>query len=546
MLPVYVMKSIRYTVVFFALSGLAFFLIFFVYLFIFERNMLLNAGDYYVKMTFYLSTSLLDKGKDTDNIEGRLKIITDNFNIKKKWNIINIFIFKKDYKFLLEPYGTYEFFLPSCRPVEGDNKKDNCMELFIRDAEINKNKDEKKLYTGTEIKIFGDTISHEEQTVEVYTIYNSEIDGYISLIWPKSNINSLVIEWILLPILIVFTFFLVASLWIVYYLVSKTLRPLEILSRQIQRLPDYDFASGDTTEIKSYLPVEMNNEIGELARTFSFVIDELDVNIKKLIDTTAENERIESELSVAREIQLGSLPTNFPLFVEKEVEIYAYLLPAREIGGDLYDFFVIDDEHICFTVGDVAGKGVPAALFMVIAKKIIGSNSIKGQDKLSPGKIMDYLNEILCKENPSATFITLFIGILNVKTGSMCYANGGHVPPIFSNFSGETSAFYRKEISGPVVGVIPGIRYKDITEPLHPGGTVFLCTDGVTEAMNKEEELFGDQQLLENFMCMKEKSCKEVVEGILYEVRKHADGEPQSDDIAMMMIRWRGAVDRLG
>lgn len=511
--------------------------------------MLLNARDYYVKMTFYLSTSLLDKGKDTDNIKDRLRIITDNFNIKTKWNIINIFIFKKDYNFLLEPYGTYEYFLSSCRVVEGDNDKDNCMELFIRDAEINKNKDEKKLYKGSKIKIFRDTSSHEEQTIEVYTIYHSEIDGYISLIWPKSNISSLVIEWILLPIFIVFTFFLFASLWIIYYLVSKTLRPLEILSQQMHLLPDYDFASGDTKEIKNSLPIEINNEIGELARTFSFVIDKLDINIKKLIDTTVKNERIESELSVAREIQLGSLPTNFSLFVEKEVEIYAYLLPAREIGGDLYDFFIIDDEHICFTVGDVAGKGVPAALFMVIAKKLISSNPIKGEGKTSPGKTMDYLNEILCKDNPSATFITLFIGILNVKTGAMCYANGGHVPPIFSDLDGETSAFYRKEISGPVVGVIPGIHYKDITVSLQPGGTVFLCTDGVTEAMNKEEELFGDQQLLENFMRMKdikEKSCKEVVEGILYEVKKHADGEPQSDDIAMMMVRWRGAVDRLG
>ncbi|MGB5687358.1 MAG: SpoIIE family protein phosphatase [Candidatus Electrothrix sp.] len=259
--------------------------------------------------------------------------------------------------------------------------------------------------------------------------------------------------------------------------------------------------------------------------------------IEEIIETTASNERMESELNLAREIQLGTLPTNFPF----EPEVYAYLVPAREVGGDLYDFFFIDNNHLCFTVGDVAGKGVPAALFMVIAKKLISNNAHLGGAHLSPANIMTQINEMLYRDNPNATFVTLFIGILNVQTGVLRYSNGGHVPPIFS--SCDNDPCYKKELSGPVVGVIPGIIYKDISISLQSGEAIFLCTDGVTEAMNEDDKLFGDKRLLDDFIRLKDSSCKEVVDGILQEVRHHAGTTPQSDDIAMMMIRWCSEIE---
>jgi sigma-B regulation protein RsbU (phosphoserine phosphatase) len=174
---------------------------------------------------------------------------------------------------------------------------------------------------------------------------------------------------------------------------------------------------------------------------------------------------------------------------------------------------------------------------MVIAKKLINNNAHHARDEdMSPAKIMEQVNEIIYQDNPNSTFVTLFIGILNVATGELRYANGGHVPPIFMDCSSEP--YYRKDLSGPVVGVIPGIKYKEISTVLSPGGAVFLCTDGVTEAMNEADELFGDPRLLEDFAGIKDKSCKEAVEAILHEVRTHAGTAPQSDDIAMLMVRW--------
>ncbi|MCI5121377.1 MAG: serine/threonine-protein phosphatase, partial [Candidatus Electrothrix sp. AUS4] len=191
--------------------------------------------------------------------------------------------------------------------------------------------------------------------------------------------------------------------------------------------------------------------------------------------------------------------------------------------------------HLCMTVGDVAGKGVPAALFMVTAKKLI-KNIASSQKAFSPGDIMTQLNGMLCQDNPNATFVTLFVGILHVKTGAFWYANGGHVPPIVTQHNKEP--FYSKKLSGPVVGVIPDVIYKDILIRLKPGESIFLCTDGVTEAMNIKDQLFGDARLLEEFTRIQDTSCKEIIEGILHEVREHAGQAPQSDDIAMMMIRW--------
>ena len=326
-------------------------------------------------------------------------------------------------------------------------------------------------------------------------------------------------------------FILLAALGIMLFSTKKItsqefIRPAENLVRHIAK------ESANEPSPLPDLPAQWIPWFNEISRIFT----ENRNLIKEIIETTAAKERIESELNVAREIQMGTLPTDFTFEPEhKELDIYAYILPAREVGGDLYDFFFVDEEHLCFTLGDVAGKGVPAALFMVITKELISNNVLLGN--LSPADVMTWINEMLYRGNPSAMFVTLVIGIMNVKTGIVHYANGGHVPPIFVG-CGENAPCYKKELSGPVVGVIPGVTYKDISVTLQPGEAFFLCSDGVTEAMNEEEKLFGDKRLLENFTRMKDSSSREAIEGVLREVRKHAGNAPQSDDIAMMMIRW--------
>ncbi|MCK5437002.1 MAG: CHASE2 domain-containing protein [Desulfobulbaceae bacterium] len=257
---------------------------------------------------------------------------------------------------------------------------------------------------------------------------------------------------------------------------------------------------------------------------------------KRAIQRDREIERIESELNVAREIQLGILPKVFPPFPEHaEFDIFANLIPAREVGGDFYDFFFIDKEHLCFTIGDVSDKGVPAALFMAITRTLVKNSA---QHLTSPSDIMNSINQILYSDNPKVMFVTLIIGILNVRTGTVRYANGGHNPPILIR-RGD-GAEYKKDISGLVVGVMPGLNYKETTVTLGPDDAMFLYTDGVTEAMNDKGLFFSDERLLKELALFQHEPVDEVLAKILQNIRKHAGSAPQSDDIAMMMIRYNG------
>ena len=256
---------------------------------------------------------------------------------------------------------------------------------------------------------------------------------------------------------------------------------------------------------------------------------------KQAFQITKEMERIDVELNLAREIQMGILPKVFPPFPEHdEFDIFAYLIPAKAVGGDLYDFFFIDKDHLCFTLGDVADKGVPAALFMVITRTLVKNSA---QFSLSPADMMSKINRILCLDNPRTMFVTLIIGILNVRTGEVLYARGGHNRPILIRHGG--SVHYMEDVSGPALGVVPEASYKKISVTLGADDAIFLYTDGVTEAMNEKGELFTDERLLEVSRAFQHATVKEMIVGILQEVRKHTGPRPQSDDIAMMMIRYR-------
>ncbi len=244
--------------------------------------------------------------------------------------------------------------------------------------------------------------------------------------------------------------------------------------------------------------------------------------------------RIESELNVAREIQRGVLPKVFPPFPDQKfVDLFADYIPAREVGGDLYDFFFMDEDHLCFTIGDVSDKGVPASLFMVITRTLIKNLASFCS---SPADLMIRINNILCMDNPRALFVTLFIGILNLKTGKVTYANGGHNLPVI--FSAKQGIIFKQGISGPVVGAMEELPYTDLSFTLEPGDGIFLYTDGVTEAMDKEQKVFSDGQLLQVCSGLGKESATQIVTAVLSQVELHVGTAPQSDDIAMMMLRF--------
>lgn len=247
-------------------------------------------------------------------------------------------------------------------------------------------------------------------------------------------------------------------------------------------------------------------------------------------------ERINSELNVAKNIQMGFLPSDDqPVFNQKEFEISADLIPARQVGGDLYEFFFIDDDHLCFAIGDVSGKGVPASLFMVITKILIKNSTVPD---VTPGEIITKVNQSLSRENSGTMFVTLIIGVLNIHTGQIKYSNGGHNPPVL--IRQDEIVECRHKIKNPIVGFSPDIKYNEHSIDLKADDTLLLYTDGITEAMNEKELFFTSERLIE--ICRKHAMApvRDIVSGVIGAVETFSANAPQSDDIAVLGIRYRG------
>ncbi|HCY88194.1 MAG TPA: hypothetical protein DHV36_23860 [Desulfobacteraceae bacterium] len=372
-----------------------------------------------------------------------------------------------------------------------------------------------------------------------YTSYFKPLGWYIGITVPVSEImepvNALTTKQSALIAIILFL-----SILFTAWLVSRISKPLNILAARVKEFSDEDLTREDAPEDTyiNTLAGQYKDEVGRLAQAFVFMKKELRDNIRQLIETTAENERINGELNVAKSIQLGLLPKIFPPFPERsDLGIYASLEPAKEVGGDLYDFYFVDDNKLCFTIGDVSGKGVPASLMMAITKTLIKTSSGKHAD---PADIMIEVNEAIAGDNPQSLFVTLFIAILDLDTGKVAYSNGGHNPPILISRTGGCR--YVKESSGPVVGIMDGIPYKPLSLTLEPGDALFLYTDGVTEAQNPAEEFYSDHTLLEKVSALVDNTCQETVLSIKSDLKTFADVAPQYDDIAMLMVRYRGEV----
>ena len=281
--------------------------------------------------------------------------------------------------------------------------------------------------------------------------------------------------------------------------------------------------------------VSGDDEVGALSSAFSTMKESLKDYIGRLTETTAAKERIESELKIAHDIQMGILPKIFPPLPDlDELDLFAVIEPAKEVGGDFYDFFQIDDIHICFIIADVSGKGVPASLFMAVARTLIKSTARKG---ITPDEILRRVNNELSADNENCMFATIFCGVLNLVTGELLYANGGHNPPVYIPKNGAASFF--PSSGGLVVGVMEEAVYRCDRLPLVPGDRLFFYTDGVTEAMNPQDEQFSGERLLHGLSGIHETPVRETLYMILDAIHAHAGAAPQSDDITMMIVQLR-------
>ena len=241
----------------------------------------------------------------------------------------------------------------------------------------------------------------------------------------------------------------------------------------------------------SQLDIHTGDEIEALYEAVKKMEIDIDQFIVHISTITAEKERIGAELNVATQIQADMLPRIFPAFPERpEFDIYASMTPAKEVGGDFYDFFLMDDDHLALVIADVSGKGVPAALFMVIAKTLIKNHA---QNRETPGSVFTQTNEQLCEGNDAGLFVTAWMGVLEISTGKFVYVNAGHNPPLLKRAGGQFE--WLRSRPGFVLAGMEGVRYRENTLQLEPGDTLYLYTDGVTEATDAGQQLFGEERL---------------------------------------------------
>ncbi len=261
----------------------------------------------------------------------------------------------------------------------------------------------------------------------------------------------------------------------------------------------------------------------------------------RLIEAYVEKERMEEALKLAHDIQMSMLPKIFPPFPERhEFDIFAAIAPAKEVGGDLYDFFFIDDDHLCFAIGDVSGKGVPASLFMALTKTLFKATAGNGG---TPGEILARLNAEICRDNESCMFVTLFCAILNIRTGQVDYSNGGHNLPYYLHHSGVTPL---ENPGGRALGVMEQSAYMSGRMVLSPGEALLLYTDGVTEAMDSRDRLYSDQRLEQFLASNRDSSPRQIIDDLVSDVRHFAGGAPQSDDITVLALLYFGTTKKIG
>ncbi len=338
---------------------------------------------------------------------------------------------------------------------------------------------------------------------------------------PKQELFRVLIQ----HVVIVFALFMLAGIFISMLLYTGLKKYID---KPINKLTELAHEIGEgnlNTEIKIEKPLEF----AQLAKTFNTMAHDIR-------DIAKERQSIESELSLAKEIQASSIPSVFPPFPDRaEFDIYAGMDAAKEVGGDFYDFYFIDDKNFMFLIADVSGKGIPAALFMMTTKTLI--NYI-AQSGLSPKEMIETINRNICENNKQGFFITMLVGIVNIETGKVTFINCGHNPPLIMHKDSDYK--YLELDSNIVLGAFDSAEYNISEGFLSPGDTVCIYTDGITEAININDEQFGEDRLLETINQFKGQDVQTTQLGIKAKVKEFAQGVAQSDDMTMLTFRYNG------
>ena len=281
--------------------------------------------------------------------------------------------------------------------------------------------------------------------------------------------------------------------------------------------------------------VKNNNEVGLLSDNIAELAREIDEYTAENIRLAGERERVAAELDMAKNIQAGQIPSSFPAFPDRtDFEIYASMTPAKEVGGDFYDFFLIDEDHLALVIADVSGKGIPAALFMMMSKMLINNFASMG---LEPAEVLRRANEKICENNEQKMFVTVWLGILEISTGKIIASNAGHEYPIIKQPDGSFELF--KDKHSFVVGGDEGMKFRQYEFTLGKGGTLFVYTDGVPEATDSEENMYGTDRLVKVLNSIPGASPQEILETVHRSVNEFVGNAPQFDDLTMLCIELK-------
>lgn len=337
-------------------------------------------------------------------------------------------------------------------------------------------------------------------------------------------------------ILILVAITAIFSAFFIWITIRTVVRPVKQLSGAAERLVKEEADHPEMEKsVFANLKVNTKDEIEDLYHSLVSMEDNINYYIANLMSITAEKERIGAELNVATQIQADMLPNIFPAFPgHDEFDIYATMQPAKEVGGDFYDFFMVDNDHLAIVMADVSGKGVPAALFMVIAKTLIKNHT---QGKETPAEVFTNVNEQLCENNEVGMFVTGWMGVVDIHTGHMVYVNAGHNYPLIIKKDGTVEWVRSKP--GLVFGGMEGIRYRQNELVLKDGECIYLYTDGVTEALDAAWELFGDERLVQT---LSRPEAKDLTPELLLpfvneDLLTFTKGVEQSDDITMLALQ---------
>ena len=311
------------------------------------------------------------------------------------------------------------------------------------------------------------------------------------------------------------------------------LRPLDKVQQNIRL---YRRTKDSAAVAKNLAEVKPHNEVGQLSEDVVELTSELDEYMRRNQAITAEKERITTELSLATRLQAAFVPHTFPPFPQrKEFDIYAVMNPAREVGGDFYDFFLIDDDHLCLVMADVSGKGIPGALFMMVSKIILQSCAMLGRSAV---EILEKTNEAICSNNPEDMFVTVWLGILEISTGKLTAVNAGHEYPVLKRPGGSFE--FLKAKHGLAIGAMENSRYKEYEIQLEPGTKLFLYTDGVPEATDAANRMFGTGRMLKALNEEPDASPQQILHKVHSAVDGFVKDAEQFDDLTMLCMEYKG------